>query len=214
MFGCMPGGYKQKVHILANNSFELSDIFLDICNVVKPKLSIMDAVIGLDGGPSTAGKPIRIGRILTSTDPVSLDIIAGKILGYEPEEILTLIRAKERRIIDDFYNIRIIGILPKIKFKKILKGTIDSKKKKDSMFITDTFVNPIIILSKCNLCFKCVKYCAPKAIIKNNNSMIKIDYNKCINCYFCLSICQNNAIKTKSTIKNKLINIFRYLLKI
>ncbi len=215
MFGCIPGGLKQKAHIYVNNDFELSDIFLDICNIVQPKLSIMDAIISLDGGPSASGKPVKTGRILVSTNPVSLDVVAGKILGYKPEEISTLVRAKDRALINNFEDIRIIGDIPKVEFKKLIKGPIVLIKKKDDMFVTDTFVNPLIKFSKCNFCYKCLEFCPVDAIVKNNNyPLISIDYNKCINCYYCLSACPCNAIKTKSTWKNKFINIMRRILNI
>ena len=215
MFGCIPGGYKQKMHIAVNNDFELSDIFIDICEIVKPKLTIMDAVIGLDGGPSAMGNPIKVGRILASTNPASLDVIASMIIGYKPEEISTLIKAKARKLISDFNNIKIIGDLPRVRFKKIIRGPIKIQKKKDDMFITDTFVSPVIKFSKCNFCYECIKFCPVNAVKKiNNNIKIIIDYDKCINCYYCLSACPNNAIKTKSSFKNKFINFMRLILNI
>ena len=217
MFGCMPGGYKQKTHILVNNDFELSDVFIDICEIVRPKLTVMDAVIGLDGGPSAMGKPVSVGRILASTNPASLDVIAGRILGYRPEEISTLIRAKARKLINDFNSIKVIGDLdlPQIKFKRIIKGPIKLHKKKDGIFVTDTFVSPVIKYSKCNFCYKCVEFCPVKAIKKiANNFKILFDYNRCINCYYCLTACPSNAIKVKSTFKNKLISLMRLILNI
>ena len=215
MFGCMPGGYKQKIHILVNNDFELSDIFIDIWGLVKPQLTVMDAVIGLDGGPSAIGKPVKVGRILASTNPAALDIIAAKTLGYKPEEISTLVRAKSRKMITDYNNIKIIGELPEIKFKKLIKGPIRILKKKDDMFITDTFVTPIIKYSKCNLCYECIKFCPVKAINKtDNNFKIFFDYKKCISCYYCLSACPNSAIKIRSSFKNKFMRFMRFILNI
>ncbi len=55
MFGCLPGGYKQRIHMWVDNKFELSDVILNIHESVKPALSVMDAVYSLDGGPSAIG---------------------------------------------------------------------------------------------------------------------------------------------------------------
>ena len=45
MFGCVPGGHKQRIHVLSANAFELSDAFLAIHRLVRPALAVMDAVV-------------------------------------------------------------------------------------------------------------------------------------------------------------------------
>ena len=59
MYGCLPGGYKQKIHQWTHNEFELSDVFIDIHEIIKPALSIMDAVVSLDGGPTAMGRKVN-----------------------------------------------------------------------------------------------------------------------------------------------------------
>ena len=216
LFGCIPGGYKQKIHIYSRNDFELSDVFLDLVQIIKPAINIMDAVYGLDGGPSAAGKPVFTGKIIAAYNPVALDIVASGILGYKPEEISTLIRAKERKMINDFNDIKITGTIPKAVFKKLIKAPIKTVKPKDNMFVTDTFVNPVINASKCNLCQECIEFCPVNAIKKNssNNKVPLIDYGLCINCYYCLKACRQCAFTTKASFKNKFINFMRFILNI
>ena len=216
LFGCIPGGYKQKIHIYSSNDFELSDVFLDLVQIIKPAINIMDAVFSLDGGPSAAGKPVFTGKIIAAYDPVALDIIASGILGYKPEEISTLIRAKERKMIDDFNAVEITGTMPKAVFKKLIKGPIATVKPEDNMFVTDTFVNPVIIAGKCNLCQECIEFCPANAIGKNisNKKVPVIDYGLCINCYYCLKACRQSAFSTKASLKNKFINFIRFVLNI
>jgi uncharacterized protein (DUF362 family)/NAD-dependent dihydropyrimidine dehydrogenase PreA subunit len=212
MFGCLPGGYKQKIHILAKNDFELSDVFLDICGIVKPELNIMDAVTGLDGGPTALGKPRKAGRIIASKSPVALDITASRMIGYIPEDIPFLIRAKERGIINNYDDIEVIGEVPSLKFKSLIKYPVKTEKGKDGMFVTDTFVNPYIIKSRCSSCMKCISMCPVNAIQKKAYPLI--DDEKCINCYYCLSECPDNAIGIRSSLKNKFINAARFILDI
>jgi len=214
MYGCLPGGYKQLGHIRTENDLELSDIFIDICETVKPSLFIMDAIMGLDGGPSSAGKARFTGRVITSSNAHALDAVAAKILGYNPMEIPTLIRAHERGLIDDFRSIEIKGTLPDVKFKKLIRGPVELKKEKDSIFITDTFVTPFISKKKCNLCMECIDFCPAKAIIHDSEigGFPLIDYSKCIHCYHCLYACPAQAFRTRSTLKNRFINSMRLLL--
>jgi uncharacterized protein (DUF362 family)/NAD-dependent dihydropyrimidine dehydrogenase PreA subunit len=212
VFGCLPGGYKQKAHIWVKSDFELSDLFIDIMQTIKPALHIMDAVVGLDGGPSGLGKPTPVGALLASRNPAALDAVACRMIGYEPEQIAILVRAKERGLISDFNNIEILGTAPRVQFKRLLKTPLPAYKTKDSMFVTDTFVYPVVRRSKCSLCLDCFDFCPSGAIHYNAAGKLAVNYEKCVFCYYCLSACKERAISIRSSIKNKLIRLMRLIL--
>ncbi len=212
MYGCIPGGFKQKAHLIARNDFEFSEILIDLVLLLKPALNIMDAIYGLDGGPTAIGKPRKLGVILFSDDPFALDVIASKMIGYAPEDISYLIRAKERGLVD-FDRIEIIGNFKQKRLKSLIKGEF-AKETKESIFVTETFVYPYVKNKKCNKCYKCVEFCVPQAIKIGNNGYPVVNYTECVFCYFCLSNCPKNAIKVKSTFLNKFINFVRFILRI
>ncbi|MBU0671801.1 MAG: DUF362 domain-containing protein, partial [Candidatus Margulisbacteria bacterium] len=57
MFGAVPGFFKTKYHIFAPQPYEFSEMLVDILEVTKPQVNIMDAVIGMEGpGPSAGNK--------------------------------------------------------------------------------------------------------------------------------------------------------------
>jgi uncharacterized protein (DUF362 family)/NAD-dependent dihydropyrimidine dehydrogenase PreA subunit len=213
MFGCLPGGYKQKIHMWSKNDFELSDIFLDIHKIIKPALSIMDAVVSLDGGPSAIGKPVKTSRILASTNAAALDLAACKIVGYEPTDVATLICARKRNMISNFTDVQILGDLVPMEFKTLIKGKIAEQYGRTGIFVKYTYVNPAIVNSKCINCGKCVNLC-PVSAIKQSDTRIIIDINRCINCYCCLNICPEKAVTIKSSFMNKFIRAMRYILGI
>jgi uncharacterized protein (DUF362 family) len=195
LFGCLPGGFKQKAHILVKSDFELSDLFIDIHRVVKPSLHVMDAVVGLDGGPSALGRPARVGALLAATNPAALDAVACRMIGYEPEEIAILVRARARG-----------------RFKKLIKTPLPAHKIKDSMFVTDTFVYPAVRMSACTDCRECLSFCPVGAVSLNADGKMVVDYNACIFCYYCLSACQPGAFYVRSSLKNKFIRFMRFVL--
>jgi uncharacterized protein (DUF362 family) len=211
MFGCLPGGYKQKLHIWTQNVYDLSDVFLDIHAAIKPSLSIMDAIVSLDGGPSAIGKPVDTSRLLVSESAASLDLVACRILGYDPHDVSTLVRAKERGFIDGYSDFEMIGDLPGLKFRDIQTGYIPTGKTgKESIFVTDTYVNPKIVVSKCTKCMKCLDSCVVSAISSENGvSAPVVDTVKCINCYRCLGVCPEDAITISSTLTNKFMRAVR-----
>jgi uncharacterized protein (DUF362 family) len=73
-----------------------SQMLVDLFSCVPPHLTIMDAVVGMEGEGPSAGVPKKIGLSLGSTDAVALDAVATRIVGYEPGRIFTTYYAQER----------------------------------------------------------------------------------------------------------------------
>ncbi len=209
LFGIAPGGYKQLLHQKTKNINDMADILLDLYQNLKPRtLNVMDAVIGLDGGPAAVvGKPKKVGYILASEDPNALDIIACQIIGYSPLDLPTITRAVKRKMIriDD---VKIIGKFKQVKFEKLQKGEI-KEFEKDSVLIRETHTWPTI-KNKCNNCKICIEYCPAKAISEKNGKAF-IDKSKCLFCYTCIPKCPLKAIYHKTTLKNKLIRLVRFI---
>lgn len=213
MFGCLPGGYKQRIHMWTQNNFELSEVFIDIHNLVKPAVSILDAVISLDGGPSAIGKQVHTSAIIASQNAAAVDIAACRIIGYDPSDISTLLQAREKQMIRSFDDIEVLGnIIPK-KFKKLVKGEISRHKPKDSIFVKYTYVSPVVSKSKCISCGNCVTAC-PVGAIRKTEKAVLIDSSTCINCYYCVSVCLQRAVVLKSSVINKVMRAVRYILKL
>ena len=210
MFGCLPGGYKQKIHRWLDDEFELSDVFLDIHRVVKPALSIMDAIVGLDGGPTALGRPVKVSRIIASSNAVALDVIAAKMIGYDPEKLPILLQAKKRGMIKNFEDIQVLGEIIPIKFKKLVKKDLNRTFNKDGIFIKDTYVDLSIDDSKCTRHKSCI-YACPVDAIKEVHGKIVLDTSVCINCYYCTFVCPEKAIKFMPSPTNKFIRTVRWI---
>ena len=71
---------------------------VDLNRVYKPDLSIIDAVIGMEGFGPTGGSPKYVGVILASKDPVAADTVAAQIAGIKPSKIKYLKYAEEKGI--------------------------------------------------------------------------------------------------------------------
>jgi uncharacterized protein (DUF362 family)/ferredoxin-like protein FixX len=213
LYGLPPGGYKQLLHLKTKNINEFAEVLLDIYENVKPKiLSVMDGVIGLDGGPAAViGKPKKVGYILASMNPLALDVIACQIVGYSPEDLPTITMAEKRNLID-VNNVKTVGEYNKVIFEKLLKGPIVDIEK-ESMLITDTYALPKVT-SKCNLCGDCVPRC-PTGAYEIKDGKLIFTKEKCIACYSCVPICPVKAIKLKQKKINKFfISLIRRIFRI
>lgn len=203
MFGCVPGGLKQRIHALAANDFDLSDAILEIHRRVRPAVAVMDAVVGLDGGPAAIGRPVKVGQILAATNPAALDVVACRIVGYEPAEVSTLDRAQASGMIRDFDDVEVLGTVEPRHFKRLVKGPIALSKDSDSLFVTATFVD-LKVTAVCTRCRACVGAC-PVAAITDTEPRVAIDRQLCLNCYHCLTVCPEDAIRIDPSPLNSLV---------
>lgn len=59
-----------------------------LCKAVRPKLTVMDGLIGIEGlGPGITGKPTKPGLLIAGTDPIAVDAITALVMGQEPKEV-------------------------------------------------------------------------------------------------------------------------------
>jgi uncharacterized protein (DUF362 family) len=87
LFGCLPGYDRVLIHS------HINEILADIASVIKPDISLMDAIVGMEGDGPIAGIPKRMNLVLCSDNVVALDYVASKIMGFNPDKILHICKA-------------------------------------------------------------------------------------------------------------------------
>jgi uncharacterized protein (DUF362 family) len=81
LFGCVPSNKRIYLHPY------LSEVFYNLYSILKPRLTVMDARVAVEGNGPTKGKPVKMNLILTSNDALATDIIASKIMGLSLKEV-------------------------------------------------------------------------------------------------------------------------------
>ena len=201
LFGCVPGKRKVQWHFNAGVNHELFAIMLiELCSLLNPRLTIMDAVIGMEGNGPGSGDPRQIGVVIAGQDPVAVDVVSSSVVGVAPEK-LPLIRAARAAGYGETQpdRIRILGeTLPGVQIghfrlppnahlewplpewaRRSLKNAFTSK--------------PVIDNSSCAQCGICQDHCPQKAIGKSGNKL-EIRYRDCIRCFCCQEFCPRGAI--------------------
>jgi len=74
LFGCIPTNKRIYLHPY------LPEVFHRLYSILKPRLTVMDARIGIEGNGPTKGNPVKMNLMLTSNDALALDITAAKIM--------------------------------------------------------------------------------------------------------------------------------------
>ncbi|GAG01561.1 unnamed protein product, partial [marine sediment metagenome] len=68
---------------------------VDMLEIGYPDIIVSDAVT-IGKGFESSPYPVHLGAIIISNEPLACDMVAAKILNYEPDQVLHLIEAKER----------------------------------------------------------------------------------------------------------------------
>jgi uncharacterized protein (DUF362 family)/Pyruvate/2-oxoacid:ferredoxin oxidoreductase delta subunit len=201
LFGCVPGKRKVQWHFNAGVNHELFAIMLnELCALLKPRLTIMDAVIGMEGNGPGSGDPRRIGVVIVGQDPVAVDVVSSLVLGVKPEHLPLITAAaasglgetRPERISvlgESLSNVKIrhFKLPPRAHFewklpewtRRSLKNAFTSK--------------PVIDNRLCIQCGICQDHCPQKAI-ESRGAGLEVRYRDCIRCFCCQEFCPEGAI--------------------
>lgn len=208
-FGVIPGLSKAGYHAKLQAKEQFAEMLLDLSDFVSPRLSIMDAVVGMEGeGPGTSGTPRPIGLLLASENPLALDVVAGAIMGLEANQNPLLLAAERRGLVPTKRSeIEVIGAeadtlrIPDFQLPKGLKKSMIVVSKVPgpvSAFVKNLFTQtPHVACAQCVGCGLCRDACPVKAIRLTKKKKADIKASQCIRCYCCHELCPHKAIEVR-----------------
>lgn len=211
LFGCIPGVLKAEYHLRMQSVYDFSRMLNDLAGLVKPELTIMDAVVGMEGDGPSNGSPKSFNYLLASTSPYYLDLAAVRLMGIRPEERVPSIKAalEDKIIAKEELEIKGDEIFPfgDVEIPKIEKenNLIDSKLPDFLSEILEKFLRPkpLFKKDKCVGCRTCAENCPPEAI-KMVDNFPEVDLDKCIRCFCCQELCSYDAVEIKYPLLAKL----------
>ena len=207
MFGAIPANGKKNVHLLAPKARLMAVALVDAFEMVQPHITVMDAVIGMEGNGPNAGDPRKIGALLASYDCVALDAVASTMIGYAPLAVPIIKHAYDRELgTADMNNIKVVGEeIDKVSvpdFKKPSSSAQDfASKYIPDYFLAKLFDNSCtsvssVYESNCTRCYECIKNC-PAGAMSAPEGKVLVDEDKCIGCFCCDEVCNYKAIVMK-----------------
>ena len=202
IFGCLPGLHKSQMHLRAQGVEHFSQSLVDLLLAVRPALTVMDAVVGMEGEGPSNGRPKQIGAILTSADPVALDAVACELVGIQPLLVPTTRLAHEQGVgVGDLTQIEVLGA--PLESLRVADFQLPSG---PSAFFRATgllsflqgrlVAKPVLVAERCQGCWECVEHCPADALSKDGRRPV-FDYSKCICCYCCQELCPHDAIELR-----------------
>lgn len=209
LFGVIPGLSKVGYHATHPDHETFADVLLDLTGYVKPRLSLMDGILAMEGdGPGSSGTPRQVGLLLAAANPLALDTAAGAIMNL-PRQDNPVLLAAERR-----------GLTPcRMEDVELIGGTVEELRMADYKFPASTksnlmdFLGPLarpaerlckkalsqtprIDGAKCVGCGICAKSCPGQAIAMTApGKKARISQKACIHCYCCHELCPQKAVE-------------------
>lgn len=202
MFGSVPGLMKPELHMRFPDKRDFANMLLDLFLTVAPAVSVVDAIVSMEGDGPSGGTPRKTGMVLASCDAFALDCVLARIIGMDKTKIEMLEEAEKRGLFKGGEQIELIGdeLLTYPDFKKPKTHSIDFMShagpakflKKPLMRLVSP--KPKIIRSGCVGCGKCAESC-PAKTIKIVDKKAHINYDNCIKCFCCHEMCPVKTIK-------------------
>jgi len=223
IFGVVPGRAKPGYHQKLKDRDRFASMLLDLAHLISPRLSIMDAVIAMEGDGPSAGTPRRLGLLLGAENPLALDVVAGEIMGLPREKNPFLVQAERMGLFPHHMDqVDLVGAdiselrIPDFKLPPTIHegagfgGHLNWwQRLLEPMFVDALTMKPQIRKAFCKACGSCRTACPMGAITIRNHgkrAYAEIDDAKCIRCYCCHEMCQEAAIYLRGSLLYRFSN--------
>lgn len=210
-FGTIPGLEKFEMHARFSDYTDFNSMLVDLSAMLHARATVIDlcdAIVGMEGNGPTGGNPRKIGALLCSQNPFSLDCIASEMLacrgevpmldeaakrGYchsEPSDIITLGDDYKALILSDF-------VAPDTAARSASALTWLPKLFGGSVYRWFS-PHPVIRSKTCIGCGECVRSCPVHTItlehLKNGKKRAVIHDRDCIRCFCCQELCPIHSV--------------------
>lgn len=199
MFGVIPGTQKPEYHFLYPDTDQFANMIVDIASYTKPKLSLIDGIVGMEGNGPTAGSVKHCGVMIVSTNVFDADLCMAKIIQC-PVEQAPILKASINRGLTS-KNITEPDLIAQIKkyqlnqFERpVSAGNFWAERKGVWKLLAPLLQRkPKVEKKECIKCGRCAEVCPAKAI--RIGSYPSVDYSACIRCFCCQEFCPVGAMK-------------------
>lgn len=201
LFGCFVGTDKAQFHLRMKKRQDFAGMLVDLYGLVKPVLSIVDGVIGMEGNGPRNGETKHGGILLAGADGFAVDLVMADLMGFNAEKMPVAARAIADGLSPRLEEVEVVGNAKNVRLQFKEPYTLESIEGRLPKWIVrlcqDQLTSRPDIAKSCIGCGRCAEHCPPDAIKVEGGRAI-IDYEKCIRCYCCQELCPADAVELKS----------------
>lgn len=207
LLGAVPGLEKIEFHLRFQDVETFSRFLVDLALAIGPTLNILDAITSMEGPGPSAGTPKETGFLILSKDPFLLDLMAGRLLGFDDSFVTTNRVILERNLVPDWEERKGDIELENLRLSDFKKPSSMTNMHEGSFIKRLPFhLGPALVeylrprprfqLSSCKSCGDCEESCPPSAITMVDRYPT-LEKKKCISCFCCQELCPHEAIEIK-----------------
>ncbi len=213
LFGAIPGLLKAEYHLKMPKIDHFAEMLIDLSLCIKPTLSIVDGIWGMEGEGPSSGEPRNFGYLLASESPHAVDVAVALLLGITPVSKAPIIKAAgKQKLPASLDDIELLGdkliAAKNVKIPKLIDNSnLLDRKLPDFLvrFLTPLLrPKPVFNYDKCLGCGDCFRSCPPKAITMEDHKPVLL-LEECIRCFCCQELCQYQAVDIKRPLLGKLL---------
>ncbi len=223
-FGAVTGMEKAQWHFRAGKDpLSFARLLVHIHELVAPRVSILDAVVGMEGNGPGSGTPRLFGALMASTNAHALDAVLCRALGIDPARLPTFAAAREAGVVCPPDAVTVVGIDPlDLRPRPVWKmarplplprvGSLGPLQPVAERLLS---LRPVVNRRLCVSCGRCAEACAAGAISMSANGsslgagLPAIDRDRCIACFCCQEICPSGAISVHAGLLSRVLGLHR-----
>ncbi|NLG84781.1 MAG: DUF362 domain-containing protein [Firmicutes bacterium] len=201
LFGCLVGLRKAGYHLECQGTDSFARMLLALAAAVAPGLTIVDAIVAMDGPGPRQGRARPGGVLVAGRDPLAVDFVLAELVGFPAESVphLRLAQAMglaaadphRREIVgEDPGRVRIADFLPPPRLRANEFAAPSGLRR----FLARRLLGHPRINHRCRNCGICATGCPAGAILPGRGRAT-VAVKKCINCYCCDEMCPYGAVE-------------------
>ncbi len=202
LYGVIVGRQKARWHFQSGRDYRhFARFLLELACTLKPAVSILDAVVGMEGNGPSSGTPRRLGYLAASKNMVSLDAVAAHLAGFSPQQVYTLIEAGRMGFTVAAHELACIGDpLDGLRIRDLKPAGQMSVEGpaflRPVSWLVNRFVTtrPRVDAALCRRCGICLEACPAQCMILADKGPVAINTKACIRCFCCQELCPEGAV--------------------
>ena len=198
MFGVIPGFRKSEMHKLFPKPAPFAAMLVELYRRIRPALSIVDAVVAMEGNGPSSGEPRPTGLLAAGIDAVAVDAVLADAVGFRPGRVdTTRIAASTGAGVGDLARIDVTGNavgtriegfkLPSNLAVRLVPGPLAR------LIAPLVWLRLVIDDGRCTGCEICYRSC-PVQAIEPAGDRFRVVHERCVQCMCCHELCPEKAV--------------------
>ena len=211
MFGAIPGYQKTMLHKQFHDPISFGHLLASLYAIIRPGLTIGDAVIGMEGNGPSNGNPVHYGFLAASADGVALDTIICHWLKINPQHVPYFSFLQQAGTGETQWQaIDVVGdSLSQVPMRPIkLPPVFIGKMVPDWLY---HWLGPLlwiypVMTDACVACGLCVRSCPVAALTIAKGKRPVLTRERCIQCCCCHEVCPAGAVVLQQSLLLRLVH--------